>query len=245
MSSIEIQQREIEVGLRDSRFSILVEVAIAFGVMLTVKWFADAAGLVGAGSMAIWSAILVATLLMKRRGIKWRDFGLKLPSGRRAWLKSIALAILAVVTVIGMFVVVLGPLLTMLGLEDQSDSPDRFAFVIGKPHLFFAYLIGVVWIGAALGEELLMRGFVLNRLAAFFGDGRFAWSVALLVQAIIFGWMHAWQGWSGMIGTGLVALIFGAIYLMGKRQLFPLILAHGIVNSISLTAYYLSDGAFQ
>lgn len=243
MSSIENQKTKLESGW--SRLSILGEVAVTFAVVLTVKWSADSAELVGAGSIAIWSGVIVATLLMRGHGIAWRDFGLRLPRGRRAWLINIGLAIVAVVTVIGFFAVLLDPLVTKLGLEDNSNGPDRWAFLLGKPLLFIAYLTGVVWVGAALGEELLMRGFVLNRLAVLFGQGWFGWTVALVVHAAIFGWMHADQGWSGIIGTGLVALIFGAIYLIGKRQLFPLILAHGIVNTIGLTAYYLSDGAIQ
>ena len=243
MSTIENLETKAELG--GSRISIMVEVAIAFAVVLTVKWVADSAELVGAGGIAIWSGILVATLLMKRRGITWRSFGLKLPKGRRAWLINIGLAILAVVAVIGLFAALLDPLLTKLGLEDSAEGPDRYAFLLGKPHWFFAYLIAVVWLGAAVGEELFMRGFVLNRLAAFFGQGWIGWTLALVVHAVIFGSMHAYQGWPGIIGTGLVALIFGGIYLIGKRQLVPVILAHGIVNTIGLTAFYLSNGAMQ
>ncbi len=39
-----------------------------------------------------------------------------------------------------------------------------------------------------------------------------------------------------------VVLIFAVIYLLGKRRLLPVIIGHGIINTISLTAYYLSDG---
>ena len=45
----------------------------------------------------------------------------------------------------------------------------------------------MVWFGAALGEELLMRGFVLNRLADLFGHGTLDWALAKVVHAIIFG----------------------------------------------------------
>jgi len=108
--------------------------------------------------------------------------------------------------------------------------------------LFVAYLVGVVWVGAAMGEELLMRGFVLNRLADLFGQGRLGWVLAMVVHAIFFGLLHIYQGVPGMVGTGVVALIFGSIYLLGKRQLMPVIIGHGLINTISLTAYYLSDG---
>jgi len=114
--------------------------------------------------------------------------------------------------------------------------------LLGRPWLFFAYLVGVVWIGAALGEELLMRGFVLNRLADLFGHSRIGWALAVIVHAIFFGLLHVYQGVPGIVGSGVAALIFASIYLLGKRRLLPVIIGHGIINTISLTAYYLSDG---
>jgi len=41
----------------------------------------------------------------------------------------------------------------------------------------------------------------------------------------------------------MAALIFGIIYFVGKRRLLPVVLGHGLINTISLTAYYVSDGA--
>jgi membrane protease YdiL (CAAX protease family) len=54
--------------------------------------------------------------------------------------------------------------------------------------------------------------------------------------------LHVYQGLAGIITTTFIALIFGAVYLIAKRRLFPVILAHLIINTISLTAFYLTDG---
>ena len=61
-------------------------------------------------------------------------------------------------------------------------------------------------------------------------------------NTIFFGLLHIYPGVPGMVGTGVVTIIFGSIYLLGKRQLLPVIIGHGMINTISLTAYYLSDG---
>ncbi len=87
-----------------------------------------------------------------------------------------------------------------------------------------------------------MRGFVLNRLADLFGQSRLAWILATMVHAVIFGLLHIYQGMPGVVGTAAVAFIFAGIYLVAKRRLLPVIIGHGIVNTVSLTAYYLSDG---
>lgn len=222
---------------------IVAEIGAVFAVMLSVKWVADSMEIIGAGGIAMWTGIIVATLLMRRRGVTWRDLGLKLPKGWKKWAQTIGLAIAAIVSVAAFMGFVLPLIVEFFGLVMPPEASDRFEFFLGKPLYFFSYLVGVVWFGAALGEELLMRGFVLNRFADFFGQGALGWSLALIIHAIIFGSLHAYQGMPGMIGTGVVALIFGGIYLIGKRNLLPVIIGHGVINTIGLTAYYLSDGA--
>ena len=223
-------------------FKTAAEIVIVFAVVLSVKEFADNVRLTGAGSVAIWCGIIVATLFMKRDGITWRALGLVLPTGFREWASTLGLALLAVVSVIAFMIFILDPVTIHFDWTTPPEAPDRFVFLLGKPYIFLAYLVGVVWVGAALGEELLMRGFVLNRLADLFGQTRLAWISATLVHAVIFGLLHIYQGMPGMVGTGVVAFIFAGIYLIGKRRLLPVIIGHGIVNTISLTAYYLSDG---
>lgn len=236
-----------EVSLKKQAFDILILIEIAFVLttMVTVKWAADTVQIMGAGSIAMWVGIIVATLLMKKRGMKWRELGLKLPKGRREWVLDLVLSLGSVIIVIAFMALVLDPIMKALGIVSPPESHDRFAFFLGRPFVFISYLVGVVWIGAALGEELLMRGFLLNRLSDYFGKSKLGWSIALVLHAIIFGTLHAYQGLPGIIGTAVVALIFGGIYLLAKRRLFPVIIGHGIINTISLTAYYISDGAIM
>jgi membrane protease YdiL (CAAX protease family) len=224
------------------KLKMVAEIAIVFAVVLSVKEIADNMAITGAGSIAMWCGIIIATVFLKRHGASWRGLGLSLPTGMREWAVTLGLALTAVVSVIAFMVFILAPMTAFFGWESPPDSADRWVFLLGKPWLFFAYIVAVVWIGAALGEELVMRGFVLNRLADLFGHSRVGWALAVMVHAIIFGLLHVYQGVPGMVGSGVVALIFASIYLLGKRRLLPVIIGHGIINTISLTAYYLSDG---
>lgn len=226
-----------------SPLATFAEITFVFGSMLAITWGAKSADLIGAGSIAIWGGILIATPLMARRRVRWADYGLTLPQGRKAWLKTAGLALAIIVTVFASMVLIIAPLSAKLGLAEAADASQRFEFFLGNPLAFAGYILGVVWVGAALGEELFMRGFMLNRLADLFGQSRLGWTAALIVHAAIFGAMHAYQGLSGMIATGFVGFIFGIYYITGGRRLMPLILAHGIINTVGLTAYYLSDGA--
>jgi len=222
---------------------IVLEIIAVLAVMSTAKWIADSFQITGAGSIAMWVGIIIAMFFMKRSDISFFSLGLRLPKGRREWIFNIALSLAGVIMVIIFMVFVLSPITAKLGLETPPESHDRFAFFLGKPMLFLGYLVLVVWIGAAMGEELLFRGFILNRLADLFGTSKLGWFFALFLHAILFGFLHAYQGIPGIIGAAAVALIFGVIYLVTKRRLFPVILAHGLLNTISLSAYYFSDGA--
>ena len=221
---------------------IMIEIAIVLAIMLIIKWIMDFINVIGAGSIAIWSGIIMATIFIKQRKLTWRELGLELPTGRKTWLKTIGLALVSAIVVIVFMAIALPLIVNVLGLETPPDASDRFAFFLGKPLVFSMYLVGVVWFGAALGEELLMRGYLLNRLADLFGKSKKGWTLALIIHAIIFGSLHIYQGFPGVIGSGVAALVFGIFYIAGKRRLLPVIIGHGLINSISLIAYYISNG---
>lgn len=39
--------------------------------------------------------------------------------------------------------------------------------------------------------------------------------------------------------TGMIGVVLGTLYLVFKRNLWPLILAHALVDSLAFTAMYL------
>lgn len=225
-----------------SRQKIALEIVIVLSVMLLVKDVADRFDIIGAGSIAMWCGIFTATWFMKKKNITWKDRGLSLPNGRSEWLRSLGLIILAIVAVILFMALVIPVISELLGIAIPESSTDRFEFFLGKPLLFAIHLVVVIWIGAAIGEELLMRGFLLNSLIELFGSHKRGIVAAVILHSTIFGMLHISQGIPGIIGTGVVALIFASIYLYNRRKLFPVIIAHGLINSISIFAYYLSDG---
>ncbi|MCB9956172.1 MAG: CPBP family intramembrane metalloprotease [Caulobacterales bacterium] len=227
----------------ETRLAIIAETLVVFLAMLGFTWITKSADLIGAGSIAIWGAIILATILMKRRGVKWSDYGLSLPKGTKQWIGTIALSVAVIVTVFASMFFVIEPLNAFFGLEEAPTASDPFKFFLGKPLVFLAFIVVVVWGGAALGEELFLRGYLLNRLGDLFGRTALGWTAALIIHAIIFGSMHVYQGLAGMIGTGIIGFIIGFYYLLGGRRLFPVIIAHGVINTVGLTAYYLSDGA--
>jgi len=221
---------------------IIFETALVLGAMLLVKDVLDRFNTIGAGSIAMWSGIFIATYFMRKQDISWKDRGLTLPTGKKQWLSSLGVALITSVIVLIMMAAIVPLISSLLGFTIPESSTDRFEFLLGNALLLIAYLIVVIWLGAAVGEELLMRGFLLNNLLSLFGKGHSRSVLAVLLHSAIFGMLHISQGIPGIIATGIVGAIFATIYLFNNQKLFPLIIAHGIVNSIGLTAYFLSDG---
>ena len=123
---------QLETNKKALDILTLAEIALVLFILVTVKWAADALKITGAGSIAMWSGIIVATLFMKKRGIKWRQLGMRFPKNKREWVTDIMLAFLSVILVIVFMALILDPLVNYLGLENPPESHDRFAFFSWK-----------------------------------------------------------------------------------------------------------------
>ena len=102
------------------------------------------------------------------------------------------------------------------------------------------YLTRIV-IGFVIGgllEEILFRGFLITRISKILKINKASEMIALLVTSILFGFCHFYQGWSGVISTGLIGFIFGIIFLAFNKNLWYSILTHGFVNVTALTILY-------
>lgn len=229
-----------------SKTVLIVEAIIVLGVMSGTKTICDQIQIIPsayAGSIGIWLGILVATFFLKRRSIKWADIGLRLPKGRKQWLKQLGIGLLAIGSIFLITFITLFVLKPLFGLEQAAGASDKFSFFLGKPVVFIVYLVIGIGFGAGLGEELLIRGFLLNQLKSIFGNIKISWALALITQAVIFGFMHSYHGTVGMVITGLIALSFGIFYLVAKRKLFPLIFAHFVFDILTMVVFYFSESA--
>jgi membrane protease YdiL (CAAX protease family) len=86
----------------------------------------------------------------------------------------------------------------------------------------------VLSLAAGVGEELAYRGFLVPVLTLLLG-----WSGgAALLSSVLFGLLHAYQGWLGIIRTTALGFVLaGSLILTGV--LWPAILAHAILDVIA------------
>ncbi|MDQ7018432.1 MAG: type II CAAX endopeptidase family protein [Robiginitomaculum sp.] len=195
-----------------------------------------------AGPVSLVTVLVILTGYMRFRGLSWSDMGLRALPGIKAKLMVIPQAFLVFLA----FAAVLAPIFLIseaLGLTVMTEIPagveERWGDIAGSlPH--YLLWMGIVWTASTFGEEMFFRGFLITRLQAAFKGLPMTSILAVLLPALLFGYGHMYyQGLRGFIVTGAIALAFGAMFLVFKRNLWPIILLHGIINSIGMTSRYM------
>lgn len=184
------------------------------------------------GGVGIVTALGVATLFLWHQGSGWQQLGLTRPGDRpvfiRATLRTIAVILFGVT----------GVAIYMIALGAEAPDVSIILFVEGDTVQYLLMLVFVVWGTAAFGEEMFARGFMMNRLEIMFGRTRAPIQMALVAQALLFGLLHVYQGWVGAVAGGLAALFLGIAYLRTGRNLWAPIIAHGTIDTVSITLIY-------
>lgn len=85
---------------------------------------------------------------------------------------------------------------------------------------------------------MIFRGFMLDAFERILGGQRQATVLAILLQAIVFALVHAYQGVGGIATTGIVGLLLGIVWWVAGRNLWPGIIIHTILDGSALTAIF-------
>lgn len=168
-----------------------------------------------------------------RRGAGWEYFGLQRPtSWPRTTVQALAVSLGVLVAVVG----IVNPVIRAMDLPDRDLS--RLDIIEGDLANLIANLV-VVWVTAAFIEELLFRGYLINRFVDLQQRAsRASWAIAVVGSSVVFGLPHIDQGAQGMIHTGSVGLVFGIAFLMTGRKLWPLVLSHGLIDTLDFISHY-------
>lgn len=182
-----------------------------------------------------WSftTLFVATWIMRMRGTSWKDLGLCKP-------EKYSKALMVTIFIIGfsiIFIVVFQVFKDKFGLEIISDNSNKtavskFGDLYGNWLLFFS-IIPFIWLESML-EEVLDRGFLMNWIEKMLSNTWFATLFAVTAQAIIFGFRHSQDFSERSITVAIMGLAMGIGYVLFGRNLWPLIIAHCVLNTVSM-----------
>ncbi len=99
-------------------------------------------------------------------------------------------------------------------------------------------LFVLIWASAAFGEEIVFRGYLMRQFTKFFGSSKISLIINILLFGFIFGWIHAYQGISGQILTGIVGMFLAVVFHIKKHDLWFNIAVHGFIDTVALVFIY-------
>ncbi len=178
---------------------------------------------------------------LRFRGEPLSDYGLFAPE---SWPRVVGVA-LGVLVLMYAYMWLVNPYV-MKGLSPWIGSGvnlTRFGGVSGNVMLYFE-ILPMVWLSAGFTEEILFRGFLFNRLLMILGRGPLPFAVAAVIQAALFSLGHVYQGWPGVVQIAFISLFLLWASRALKGNLWPAIIMHGLLDSISL-GILAFDGHFK
>lgn len=184
----------------------------------------------GYATLLYIAATIGFALLIAKTGVDFNRFGF----AQRVRLAHVGLAVVGVIA-LQLSGMVISPVLeTLLG---EGRDLQRFSGIEGSLGTLLS-LVLLSWTVAAFGEEIAFRNVMMRSLQSLFGGGRGAVAAALVIQALVFGFIHIYQGPAGVIGSTISGLVFGGLVIAGRGAIWPAALAHGANNTIGLSILY-------
>lgn len=172
------------------------------------------------GVVVEWLVVVALWFLLRSRGSSFKEFGVWRVGTWAAWAVALLFAALSIANNLRFF--------------RFAHIPISYAFFPSGFHLVAALVMGIT---AGFCEEIMFRGFLMTELAKA-GYSKF---VQVFIQGIAFGLAHAGylsQGFIAWLGiavpTAFLGMMWGIAYLLGRRSLIPVIVAHFFNDSIAL-----------
>ncbi|MDX9955174.1 MAG: CPBP family intramembrane glutamic endopeptidase [Anaerolineae bacterium] len=176
--------------------------------------------------------LIALSLLIRREHI--HSLGFKRP---QSWSRTAGIALAGAVSLQLFDIGIVMPILNRV----TGTTIDYSGFAHLKGNLAqLLLLLALSWTLAALGEEIVYRGYLQKLLAELFGSRLPGILLMVGVSSLLFGFAHTEQGLIGIVVTTLDALFFSWLKLKCGGNLWVTILAHGFYNSIGVLVFYFT-----
>lgn len=213
---------------------VSVAVIVAWWIVMTVRQLTHPAiphsvsGIAVSVTLRAIEALVVAWLLLRLSGESLADLGLT----RRGFGRSLAWGALVAV---GAWVVInVGVNSLLANLFRTGGTPPILRELFRNPADLPAWIVAAV-VGGGFHEEL-KRAFALSRFERLLG--RPGLVVALVIDSIVFGLGHLYQGWSGAASAGVTGLICAFVYLR-RRRVVDAMIVHALFDLLGIAVAYL------
>jgi membrane protease YdiL (CAAX protease family) len=183
----------------------------------------------------VWEWLMVGYIILgiRRRGLKLRDLIRGRWTSAGKFFADIGIAIGFWIT--AMFVLgAVGYLLGMASPSAAAEAKQKIGFLVPRSLLELALFLGVS-ATAGFCEEVIFRGYLQRQFEAVTKSA----VAGIVLQAIIFGAGHGYEGAPRMILIAVFGAMFG-ILAYWRKSLRPGMIAHGMHDSIQGIALYAS-----
>jgi membrane protease YdiL (CAAX protease family) len=178
--------------------------------------------LTSVAELVAWGAL--GLYLLWRSGFGPDRVGLGRPRWRSDVLGGVGLAALIGLPGLGLYL-----LARVLGLS-ASVVPSGLTDTWWRVPVLTATAFANGW-----AEEIIVVAYLLTRLRQL-GSGPVG---ALVWSSLLRGAYHLYQGWGAGLGNLVMGLVFGYVW-QRTRRLWPLIIAHGIIDTVAFVGYALA-----
>ncbi|MBI3215510.1 MAG: CPBP family intramembrane metalloprotease [Mycobacterium sp.] len=176
------------------------------------------------GQLVAWGAL--GLYLLWRSGFGPASIGLRRFRWRADGLGGLGLAALIGIPGLGLYLVA-----RTLGLSAEVTPTELTDSWWRIPVLVLAAFAN------AWAEEVIVVGYLLTRLQQL----QMRPSRALLTSSLLRGAYHLYQGFGAGLGNLAMGVVFGTVWRRTGR-LWPLIIAHGIIDTVAFVGYALLAG---
>jgi len=206
------------------RESVMTSRLRGFGPLGMLSW----AVVLGANLVVAPLGALLVPLWAWRSGTPWRDLGFTRP---KHLARDVALGTAGGAAFKLVMKAVVMPL---LGADPVNHA---YHFIAGNAAVL-PQMILVMILVAGVGEELVYRGFLFERLGKLLGPAPFARAAIVLTTALFFASLHLReQGLAGAEQAVFTGLTFGLVYLR-TRSLWPVMAAHAAFDITAVLLIY-------
>jgi membrane protease YdiL (CAAX protease family) len=169
-----------------------------------------------------WTLVILAAVIAHRHGLTPGDLGQTLGNHRL----SLAVTLLGLLALLALTRFNTRQIRKATRGELSATVQRARKFVpIGPVEVAGFALVSVT---AGICEEILYRGWLVSFLGAAAGS---IW-IGMVAAAALFGLGHAYQGRQGILGTGILGLLFGAMFVL-VRSLVPGEVIHAAIDLVN------------
>ena len=182
--------------------------------------------------------IIAAIILLIASGVEYKKELFSSLGFQRNRLNIKNLLIKAPLAGIAIFIIygyIILPIVTYL-TGQAVDYSELQSFKGNLPAILGLFVY--IWLSAAFAEEIVFRGYLMKQFTKFFGSSKISLVINILLGGFLFGLVHAYQGLTGQILTGITSIILALIFHFRKDDLWFNIAVHGFIDTIALVYIY-------